>query len=74
MRARTISRHGWLSARSQVSSLMPSRSQLPTRRTAVGGKPLVQPDGRVIAPFEGIGGSGGIRAFASSRAVTPTIS
>jgi hypothetical protein len=31
----------------------------------LGGQPLVQPDGRVIVPFEGIGLSGGIRAFTS---------
>jgi hypothetical protein len=31
----------------------------------LGGQPLVQPDGRVIVPFEGIGRSGGIRAFTS---------
>ena len=31
----------------------------------LGGQPLVQPDGRVIVPFEGIGRGGGIRAFAS---------
>jgi Neuraminidase (sialidase) len=31
----------------------------------LGGQPLVQPDGRVIVPFEGISRSGGIRAFTS---------
>jgi hypothetical protein len=31
----------------------------------LGGQPLVQPNGRVIVPFEGIGRSGGIRAFTS---------
>jgi hypothetical protein len=31
----------------------------------LGGQPLVQPDGRVIVPFEGVGRSGGIRAFTS---------
>jgi hypothetical protein len=31
----------------------------------LGGQPLVQPDGRVIVAFEGIGRSGGIRAFTS---------
>src|SRR5215472_3247153 len=31
----------------------------------LGGQPLVQPNGRVIVPFEGIGRGGGIRAFTS---------
>jgi hypothetical protein len=31
----------------------------------LGGQPLVQPDGRVVVPFEGIGRGGGIRAFTS---------
>ena len=31
----------------------------------LGGQPVVQPNGRVVVPFEGLGGNSGIRAFTS---------
>jgi hypothetical protein len=31
----------------------------------LGGQPVIQPNGRVVVPFEGVGASGGIRAFSS---------
>jgi hypothetical protein len=31
----------------------------------LGGQPVVQPDGRVVVPFEGLSGSSGIRSFSS---------
>jgi hypothetical protein len=31
----------------------------------LGGQPVVQPNGRVIVPFEGLGGASGIRSFSS---------
>jgi hypothetical protein len=31
----------------------------------LGGQPVVQPNGRVVVPFEGLGGQSGIRAFTS---------
>jgi BNR repeat-like domain len=32
----------------------------------LGGQPLVQPDGRVVVPFEGVGATRGMRAFVSN--------